>query len=98
MGGSIANVPLIVLVFCAFFEVSCQRARFGWGLYTCANTVDCIAGVERQVVDAKAVTSLLQATRNVVHALGHVHEDETVEQMQRMLEVEGMSMIQVPPF
>ena len=66
-------------------------------MYSSHITAHCVAGAERQGVNAQAVTGLLQATRNTIHALGHVVEDQAVEKMQRMLEVEGMSMLQVPP-
>jgi hypothetical protein len=48
------------------------------------------------VVRSEAIAHLLQTTRSTLHALVHAAVDESVEQVQRMLEVEGMSMIQVP--
>jgi hypothetical protein len=50
---------------------------------------------EQQVAAADPVHHLLQTTRSTVHSLGFSRSDTLVEQMQRLLAAEGMSMVQV---
>lgn len=59
------------------------------------NTPACIAGGERQIVDPYTVQNLLSGTRKALEGIGYNASAPEVDHMCRLLEIEGMSMLQV---